>query len=136
MRFRGPLRSGTHKEFIGIFSSFRCGSSLIRDRSAAVAEVGQELAAEMKKKLMIKQEVQEKSMWISYYNVSNPNVMDILSDKMNCTVRFGKLVCNSSPTLPWQQGTGQQGWYTNQISENSQQNLLYRDFESNEDYVA
>ena len=39
-------------------------------RAAAVAEVGHELAAEMKKKLMIKQEEQEKSMWIIYYNVS------------------------------------------------------------------
>ena len=39
-------------------------------RAAAVAEVGHELAVEMKKKLMIKQEEQEKSMWIIYYNVS------------------------------------------------------------------
>ena len=30
---------------------------------------------------------------------------------MNCTVRFGKQFSESSPCLPGQQGTGQQGWY-------------------------
>ena len=29
---------------------------------------------------------------------------------MNCTVRFGKQFSESSPCLPGQQGTGQQGW--------------------------
>ena len=35
----------------------------------------------------------------------------ILRPKMNCTVRFGKQFSESSPCLPGQQGTGQQGWY-------------------------
>ena len=32
----------------------------------------------------------------------------VLSDKMNCTVGFGKLFPVSSPSLPWQYGTRQQ----------------------------
>ena len=35
----------------------------------------------------------------------------VLRPKMNCTVRFGKQFSESSPCLPGQQGTGQQGWY-------------------------
>ena len=35
----------------------------------------------------------------------------LLHPKMNCTVRFGKQFSESSPCLPGQQGTGQQGWY-------------------------
>ena len=35
----------------------------------------------------------------------------VLRPKMNCTVRFSKQFSESSPCLPGQQGTGQQGWY-------------------------
>ena len=35
----------------------------------------------------------------------------LLRPEMNCTVRFGKHFSESSPCLPGQQGTGQQGWY-------------------------
>ena len=31
---------------------------------------------------------------------------------MNRTVRLAKLFSASFPSVPWQQGTGQQGWYT------------------------
>ena len=40
-----------------------------------------------------------------------PSVIVLLRPKMNCTVRFGKQFSESSPCLPGQQGTGQQGWY-------------------------
>ena len=39
------------------------------------------------------------------------NWCNVLRPKMNCTVRFGKQFSESSPCLPGQQGTGQQGWY-------------------------
>ena len=38
-------------------------------------------------------------------------VMYILSDKIPRRVRFGKLLSEGSPSLPWQQGTGRRGWY-------------------------
>ena len=45
-------------------------------------------------------------------------VLDLVSitsmrARMNCTVRFGKQFSESSPCLPWQQKTWQQGRYTN-----------------------
>ena len=33
----------------------------------------------------------------------------ILSDKIDCTLRFGNIFSEGSPSLPSQQGTGQQG---------------------------
>ena len=40
-------------------------------RAAAVATDGYDLMrAALKKKLMVKQDVEEKSMWVTYYNVS------------------------------------------------------------------
>ena len=39
--------------------------------------------------------------------------MDILGDKKTLTERLGKQFSESSPCLPRQLGTGQQGWYTN-----------------------
>ena len=58
-----------------------------------------------------------KSM-ILLFQVRTTHLMDfmslvLLSDKINCTVRFGKLFYQGSPSLPWLQGSGQQGWYTN-----------------------
>ena len=47
---------------------------------------------------------------------------------MNCTVRFGKQFSESSPCLPWQQGTGQQGKYTSGTLRNSLHILLYEVF--------
>ena len=36
----------------------------------------------------------------------------ILRPKMNCIVRFGNDYSETSPCLPWQRETGQQGWFT------------------------
>ena len=44
---------------------------------------------------------------------------------MNCTARFRKQFPDSSPCLPWQQGTGQQGRYTNWTLRKQMTNLLY-----------
>ena len=38
--------------------------------------------------------------------------LHVLSDKMPRRVRVGKHISESSPSLLWQQGRGQQGWYT------------------------
>ena len=48
-------------------------------------------------------------MDVQFYE--NKFITSILRPKMNCTVRFGKQFSESSPCLPGQQGTGQQGWY-------------------------
>lgn len=41
-----------------------------KTRATAVGTDGFDLTAELKKKLKVKQEVQEKSEWIIFYNVS------------------------------------------------------------------
>ena len=38
--------------------------------------------------------------------------LNILGDKMPCTLRLCTLFMRVPPSLPWQQGRRQQGWYT------------------------
>ena len=52
--------------------------------------------------------------------------LQVLGDKMNLTVRLGKQFSGSSPCLPRQLGTGQQGCYTSGTLINSLPNLTVR----------
>ena len=52
----------------------------------------------------------------------------ILRDKMPRTAGFCELFCESSPSLPWQQGQGSMVGTPVELSDNNLQNLLHKAF--------
>ena len=48
---------------------------------------------------------------VTYNDKVQYKVIDILRPKMNCGVGLANCFFVSSPSLPWQHGRRQQGWY-------------------------